>query len=106
MKLNKKIFLYFFSIFFVLFVIVTYFQYRREKEFSRLQLDGQLNSYVHTIHNFIQSEKPTWEELTRFVRLFPDSTLRVTIIDSLGNVIFDSSLPKGTHFQNHLTDQK
>ncbi|MDS1031442.1 ATP-binding protein [Porphyromonadaceae sp. NP-X] len=102
MKLNKKIFLYFFSIFFVLFVIVTYFQYRREKEFSRLQLDGQLNSYVHTIHNFIQSEKPTWEELTRFVRLFPDSTLRVTIIDSLGNVIFDSSLPKGTHFQNHL----
>ncbi len=102
MKLNKKIFLYFFSIFFVLFVIVTYFQYRREKEFSRLQLDGQLNTYVHTIHNYIQSEQPTWEELNRFVRLFPDSTLRVTIIDSLGNVFFDSSLPKGTHFQNHL----
>jgi len=102
MKLNKKIFLYFFSIFFVLFVIVTYFQYRREKEFSRLQLDGQLNSYVHTIHNFIQSEKPTWEELNKFVLLFPDSTLRVTIIDSLGIVIFDSSLPKGTLFQNHL----
>lgn len=102
MKLNKKIFLYFFSIFFILFVIVTYFQYHREKEFSRSQLDGQLNSYVHTIHNFIQSEQPTWEELSRFVHLFPDSTLRVTIVDSLGNVIFDSFLPKGTLFQNHL----
>jgi signal transduction histidine kinase len=102
MKLKKKFFLYFFSIFFVLFVIVTYFQYHREKVFSRSQLDGQLNSYVHTIHNFIQSEQPTWEELNRFVRLFPDSTLRVSIIDSLGNVIFDSSLPKGTLFQNHL----
>jgi hypothetical protein len=78
------------------------FSVSSRKRIQQVATDGQLNSYVHTIHNFIQSEKPTWEELTRFVRLFPDSTLRVTIIDSLGNVIFDSSLPKGTHFQNHL----
>jgi signal transduction histidine kinase len=102
MKLYKKFFLYFFSIFLVLFVIITAFQYRREKEFSRMELDTQLNSYIQTIHNFIQKDQPSWEELSTFTRLFPDSSLRVTVIDTLGNVRYDSSIPKGTRLQNHL----
>ena len=33
MNLNKRIFLYFFSIFFLMLAIICFFQYQREKEF-------------------------------------------------------------------------
>jgi len=40
--------------------------------------------------------------LEEYVHLFPDSTLRVTVVDTLGVVTFDSSVKKGTTLSNHL----
>lgn len=102
MTLNKRLFLYFFSIFFLMLAIICYFQYQREKEFRSEQLDQQLTIYNFTIHKFIQERKASWHELDDYVKLFPDSTLRVTVIDTTGLVIFDSSVKEGTRFDNHL----
>lgn len=82
--------------------IICYFQYRREKEFRAEQLDQQLIIYNYTIHKFIQERNASWEELETYVHLFPDSALRVTVIDTLGNVQFDSSVKKGVKLDNHL----
>ena len=103
MNLNKRIFLYFFSIFFLMLAIICFFQYQREKEFRTEQLDQQLNTYNFTINRFIREQHPTWDKLKDYVNLFPDSTLRVTVIDNTGVVLFDSSVKKDTVLENHLS---
>ena len=102
MNLNKRIFLYFFSIFFLMLAIICFFQYQREKEFRTEQLDQQLTTYNFTINRFIREQHPTWDELNDYVHLFPDSALRVTVIDTTGVVSFDSSVNKDTVLENHL----
>src|ERR1035437_11158131 len=102
MTLNRRLFLYFFSIFLLMLVIICFFQYQREKEFRTEQLDQQLITYNFTIHRFIVEQNPNWNKLEDYVHLFPDSALRVTVIDSTGTVTFDSSVKKGTQLSNHL----
>jgi signal transduction histidine kinase/HAMP domain-containing protein len=102
MNLNKRIFLYFFSIFFLMLAIICFFQYQREKEFRTEQLDQQLTTYNFSINRFINEQHPDWDRLKDYVSLFPDSTLRVTVIDTTGVVTFDSSVKKYTALENHL----
>jgi len=102
MNLNKRIFLYFFSIFFLMMAIICFFQYQREKEFRTEQLDQQLTTYNYSINRFILEHHPDWEKLKDYVSLFPDSALRVTVIDTTGVVTFDSSVKKDTVLENHL----
>jgi signal transduction histidine kinase len=102
MTLTRRLFLYFFSIFFVMLATICFFQYQREKEFRTEQLDNQLSIYNFTIHRFLQERNPSWEQLEDYVKLFPDSTLRVTVIDSAGYVTFDSFIEKGIKLTNHL----
>jgi signal transduction histidine kinase len=102
MTLNRRLFLYFFSVFFLVLVVICFFQYQREKEFRTEQLDQQLLTYNSTINRFIVEQNPTWENLEEYVHLFPDTTLRVTVIDTTGVVTFDSSVKKGTNIGNHL----
>ena len=102
MNLNKRIFLYFFSIFFLMLAIICFFQYQREKEFRTEQLDQQLTTYNFSINRFINEQHPDWDRLKDYVSLFPDSTLRVTVIDTTGVVTFDSSVKKYTTLENHL----
>lgn len=103
MTLNRRLFLYFFSIFLLLMTVICFFQYQREKEFRTEQLDQQLTTYNFTIHRFILERNPNWDMLEEYVHLFPDTTLRVTVVDTLGNVTFDSSVKKGTKLGNHLS---
>jgi len=102
MTLNRRLFLYFFSIFLLMLVVICTFQYQREKQFRTEQLDQQLITYNFTIHRFIAEQNPSWDKLEDYVHLFPDSALRVTVVDSLGNVTFDSSVKEGTKLGNHL----
>lgn len=102
MNLNKRIFLYFFSIFFLMLAIICFFQYQREKEFRTEQLDQQLTTYNYSINRFILEQHPDWDKLKDYVSLFPDSLLRVTVIDTTGVVTFDSFVKKDTVLENHL----
>ena len=102
MNLNKRIFLYFFSIFFLMMAIICFFQFQREKDFRTEQLDQQLSTYNFTVNKFITEKHPDWDKLEEYVRLFPDIDLRVTVIDTTGVVTFDSFVKKTTVMENHL----
>ncbi|MDR3652312.1 MAG: ATP-binding protein [Paludibacter sp.] len=82
--------------------VICFFQYQREKEFRTEQLDHQLSIYNFTIYRYVSEQNPSWEKLEEYVRLFPDTALRVTVIDTTGLVVFDSRVKKGTVLQNHL----
>lgn len=102
MTLTRRLFLYFFGIFFLVLTSICFFQYQREKEFRTEHLDNQLSIYNFTIHRFLEENHPNWSQLEAYVKLFPDTTLRVTVIDSAGNVTFDSFVEKGVKLTNHL----
>jgi signal transduction histidine kinase/HAMP domain-containing protein len=102
MKLNKKIFLYFFSIFFLLLSVISIFQFKREKSFRTEELDQKLRTYNHLVDKFTNTKKRNWEELNQFVALFPDTALRITVIDTAGTVIYDSFVPKSKKLENHI----
>ena len=101
MTLNKRIFFYFFGIFFLLTAAITFFQYEREKEFRIQQLDQLLLTYNNTIYKYLQVNKNETKSVHDIIKLFPDSTLRVTIIDLDGEVLFDNFL-SDKHLENHL----
>lgn len=103
MTLNRKLFLYLLSAFFSLIAVITFFQYQREKEFRTEQLDQLLSTYNYTIKNYIDKKSWTPDELRGFIAVFPDTLLRVTLVDLKGNVLFDNSVIDGTKLENHIT---
>lgn len=102
MTLNRKLFLYLLSAFFSLIAVITFFQYQREKEFRTEQLDQLLSTYNYTIKNYIDKKSWTPDELRGFITVFPDTLLRVTLIDKEGKVLFDNSVTDGTKLENHI----
>ena len=100
MTLNRKLFLYLLSAFFSLIAVITFFQYQREKEFRTEQLDQLLSTYNYTINNYIDKKAWTPNELREFITVFPDTLLRVTLIDKEGKVLFDNSVADGTKLKN------
>ena len=101
MRLYQKLFLYFFLMIFILMSAITFVQYQREKKFHSGQLDNQLEKYNHLIHNYIGDNGQNWESLKDLTEFFRNSGLRVTIIDTLGNVLFDSSIKDALQLENH-----
>ena len=101
MTLNRRLFLYLFSAFFILITVITFFQYQREKKIRIEQLDMLLSTYNYTLNNYIREGDWSAEELSKFIKVFPDTILRVTLIDLQGKVLFDN-LKDGTKLENHL----
>ena len=102
MTLNKRIFLYFFSTFLLLTIAISFFQYQREKEFRIEHLNTTLRTYNSTIYSYLNHDNNKFEELGKIISFFPDSTLRVTVIDLNGNVLYDNSVADGKKLENHL----
>lgn len=102
MKLNRRLFLYFFSTFFILMIVVGFFQYQREKAFRTEQLDQLLSTYNQTIYKFIELNPWDTKSLSSFLQVFPDSNLRVTVIAPDGGVMYDSYVPDVSQLENHI----
>jgi two-component system, OmpR family, phosphate regulon sensor histidine kinase PhoR len=101
MTLNKRLFLYFFGTFFLLTAAITFFQYQREKDFRTEQLDQLLGTYNNTIYKYIQENKNSISTLDKIIKYFPDTTIRVTIIDLNGKVLYENSVKPGFVLENH-----
>ena len=101
MRLYQKLFLYFFGLIFILFATITFVQYQRERSSRADELDKLLNTYNLILNNFIEEKNYQWENLSEVISLFPDTTLRVTVVDTLGKVLFDSSVKEVEKLENH-----
>ena len=90
LSFNYRLFISFFSIFLVFSVLIGFFQYNREKQFSSERINNELTTYNQLIYNFFITENEDVNKLSSFIQLFPEKGLRVTVIDASGNVIFDN----------------
>lgn len=100
MRLSYRSRLFFnFLLLFVLFgVAITIFQLRHERTLRRLALRERLANYTALVNKFLTQEGEESER--RLISLLPDS-LRLTIMNPQGEVLFDSH--ETEPLENHLS---
>lgn len=102
---KKKIFLYFLLVFVIFTVIIVMMQQNRERQYKTEYLTTDLNAYAEVISRYIDEHRLYATHQTDSVRqilpLLP-SSLRVSIIDRDGRILFDSEIKDPQTATNHL----
>ncbi|TRX70685.1 cell wall metabolism sensor histidine kinase WalK [Carboxylicivirga sp. M1479] len=103
---KRKLFFYYFSIFFIVTIAFIAFQYNRERQFKIAQLENSLNSITELSNNFISSNdliaKNKIHLLDSLLQIMPTGDTRLTLIDVEGVVLFDNFVDDYTQMENHL----
>ena len=106
LEYRKKIFIYLSSIFIVFTILVLLFQYKREKDFKRDQIEISLNNIAELTYNYIQrkglDKDMDLSSLDSLYLYIPDATIRVTVLDKSGKVLYDSEVKQVIKMENHL----
>ena len=100
---NRKLFVYFFIVFALFSTAVGIFQYQREKQFRIEQLESTLDNYNHIVYNYLTNSETKIFNSGNIVSYFPDSNLRITIIDNTGKVLYDSFVEEYNEMENHIS---
>lgn len=101
MKYRKKLFIYFFGVFFLFTVVVIYVQYGIEKRAKVETLRSNMENYVDVISRYVNTYGI--DSNSAIVGLMPEN-LRFTVVDKDGTVRFDNTLNscQERHLENHL----
>ncbi len=103
---KRKLFLYYFSIFFIVTVTFIVFQYNREKQFKTAQLENTLHSITDLTNNFLSKNnilaKGEVHLMDSLIQIIPATDTRITLIDDKGKVLFDSFVDDYRQMENHL----
>lgn len=106
LEYRKKIFIYLSSIFIVFTILVLLFQYKREKDFKRDQIEISLNNIAELTYNYIQrkglDKDMDLSSLDSLYLYIPDDNIRVTVLDKSGKVLYDSEVKQVIKMENHL----
>ena len=105
-SVRKKLFVYLTFVFVIFTGLVLIFQYNREKEFRKAELEKSLNIYSDIINQFIINtvSKTTgnYYLIDSLIEILPDKDFRITVIDNKGVVMYDSEVADYKTMGNHL----
>lgn len=103
---RKKLFLYFFLVFVVFTIGITLFQYNREADFKIELLNTDLDNYTEITNNFITQNdlhnKSKYHLLDSLYEIIGRKNLRITVIDSAGDILYDTDVSEYYELENHL----
>lgn len=106
LEYRKKIFIYLSAIFIVFTILVLLFQYKREREFKRDQIEISLNNIAELAYNYIErknlDKNGNLSELDSLYLYIPNENIRVTILNKTGKVLYDSEVQNVVKMENHL----
>lgn len=106
LSLRKKLFIYISIAFAVFTIFVLIFQYEREKDFRKKQLENTLNNITELTHKYIKINKLTesgnFNLLDSIKTIIPKPNIRITVISPKGIVLYDSEMPDYEEMENHL----
>ncbi len=106
MKLSYKqhIFFYFFVLFAIFTVVMVVIEQKKEKAYKTEAIESALENDVDMIRSYMVHEHlmtGNSSELGKLNQLLPAS-IRVTIIDKTGKVVYDNDVSKIQSLENHL----
>ena len=103
---KKKLFLYFFLVFAVFTFAITVLQHNRERNFKTEQLNSDLDIYNDLTANFISvnnlHERGEFRLLDSLYKTIGRPTLRITLVDPNGEVLYESDMARAYEIENHL----
>jgi two-component system, OmpR family, phosphate regulon sensor histidine kinase PhoR len=104
-KFRNNLFIYYSSIFVLFTLLILSYFYDREKEFRISTLNDELDNITKVIDTYIRVnsiyESENWVLTDSIVHLLPQDNLRVTIVSSSGEVLYDSSVRNWKDMENH-----
>ena len=99
---SKKLFLCVIGLFVIFAMCFMAFQYQRERVYKSELLNIQLQNYNNQLYSFMQQE-PHEDSLRHYVKTHMIPNLRITLITTSGEVIYDNSCSQWKLFENHAT---
>lgn len=103
---RRKLFLYLFPVFILFTLAVMLYQYNREREFKRLQLEQTLDDITELTHRYIASvvmkNADDYQLIDSLMRIVPQQGVRITVVSSVGDVLYDSQVDTLERMENHL----
>lgn len=104
---RRRLYIYMLLVFIVFTVIITMFQYQREKQQRVDELELVLDSYNEIVHGFISHNSlrlpDDHKSLDSLVKMLPREEIRVTVIAKDGEVLYDSYRSDFYNMENHLS---
>lgn len=99
---NKRLFLSVITLFLAFAVCFMLFQYQREKSYKSELLNTQLQNYNAQLYDFIsENDNFSVDTLQHYVTTHMIPNLRVTLITSEGEVLYDNTQKDIRQFKNH-----
>lgn len=106
LSFRKKLLIAFLVMFGLFSILVLIFQYNREKDFRKEQLENTLDNITELTHNYIVAnsllEKSNFRTIDSLMEILPVQNVRVTVISPKGNVLYDSEVAGFESMENHF----
>jgi two-component system, OmpR family, phosphate regulon sensor histidine kinase PhoR len=103
---TKKWLVYILSFFLFFTAVLLVSEYYHERKFRLEALNEKLDNFAGLTDRYITkfniSDRKDFTGLDSLVDMFPDQTIRITVIDYQGDVLYDSEVSNTATMENHL----
>jgi hypothetical protein len=103
---RRRLFVNIFLVFALFTLAVLAYQYDREKNYRKSQLESTLDNISEITHRYIEHkhifQTGDFQSLDTLKTLLPIKDTRLTVLDKSGKVLYDSYVADVVHMENHL----